>query len=80
MLAPSPVKLGLNESPSKKEGKTAPGGVDPLNIPASMKAPPKRKGKKAMAQSAAQAASLNESPSKKEGKRIILTGSIGFTL
>ena len=56
----------LNESPSQKEGKFEFAAPRPGRRFASMKAPPKRKGK-SVGQSATQAAgSLKESPSKKE--------------
>ena len=59
----------LNESPSEKEGKSAPplahGGIRPP----SMKVPPKRKGNiSAIATGKADPRTLNESPSEKEGK------------
>ena len=64
----------LNESPSKKEGKSSRSDADNRRVRASMKALPKRKGNLgALARVRSNFASLNESPSKKEGKYITAT-------
>ena len=66
---PSPA-AGLNESPSEKEGKSAPSHtLLSLIQHASMKVPPKRKGNRSRRLVMGLCLSgLNESPSEKEGK------------
>ena len=63
-------RFSLNESPSKKEGKS-PARIPSLQIDkeASMKAPPRRKGNTSTSTTGnLTSLRLNESPSKKEGK------------
>ena len=60
--------IGLNESPSEKEGKYLATPFFAVFLKASMKVPPKRKGNLAPAPTLSVAGGLNESPSEKEGK------------
>ena len=66
---PRDTPKGLNESPSKKEGKCLINLDGRPHSCASMKAPPRRKGNALTSSKSSTASScLNESPSKKEGK------------
>ena len=60
--------VGLNESPSEKEGKCRNRFPVRLGESASMKVPPKRKGNLHRGGYASGSMGLNESPSEKEGK------------
>ena len=62
------AQAGLNESPSKKEGKFRACMVPLISAGASMKAPPRRKGNYLRLLQQRRRERLNESPSKKEGK------------